>query len=56
MSDDKVKTLCAHVEEELHTQNPDAYIQLIKPAQHYCQGCGRSAVKDENLCKPTRLP
>ncbi|MGB5985262.1 MAG: hypothetical protein WBG37_08145 [Desulfobacterales bacterium] len=56
MSDDKVKTLCGHVEDELHTQNPEAYIKLIQPAKYYCQGCGRSAVKDENLCKPTSLP
>jgi hypothetical protein len=52
MSDDNKKTLCAHVEEELQIKDPQAYISLIKPAAHYCQGCGRSAAKEENLCKP----
>ena len=55
MSGDEQKTLCAYVEEELQVQNPQAYISLIKPATHYCQGCGRSAVKAENLCKPQKL-
>ncbi len=56
MSDDKNKTLCAHVEEELHVKDPKAYISLIQPATHYCQGCGRSAAKAENVCKPQQLP
>lgn len=55
MSDDGNKTLCAHVEEELHVKNPQAYIQLIQPATHFCQGCGRSAAKAENVCKPQEL-
>lgn len=56
MGDDKVKTLCGHVEDELQINDAEAYIKLIQPAQYYCQGCGRSAVKDENLCKPQKLP
>lgn len=55
MSDDNVKTLCAFVEEELQVKDPQAYISLIKPAAHYCKGCGRSAVSEENLCKPQIL-
>jgi hypothetical protein len=55
MSDDKQKTLCAYVEEEVQVNDPQAYIALIKPATHYCQGCGRSAAKAENLCKPQKL-
>ena len=55
MSDDEQKTLCAYVDEELQVNNPQAYIALINPAVHYCEGCGRSAVKAENLCKPQRL-
>ena len=55
MSDDKPKTLCAYVEEEVQVKNPQAYIALIKPATHYCEGCGRSAAKAENLCKPQKL-
>ncbi len=55
MSDDDKKTLCAFVEEGLHVKNPQAYIALIRPATHYCEGCGRSAAKAENLCKPQKL-
>jgi hypothetical protein len=55
MNDENTKTLCAHVEEELQTKDPQAYIALIKPATHYCKGCGRSAAKAENLCKPETL-
>ncbi len=54
MSDDK-KTLCAYVEEELQVKNPRAYVELIKPATHYCEGCGRSVAKAENVCKPKKL-
>lgn len=56
MSNDKQKTLCAHVEEELQVKDPSSYIELIQPATHYCQGCGRSAAKAENVCKPKELP
>lgn len=55
MGDDKVKTLCGHVEDELQVNDPAAYSKLIQPAQHFCQGCGRSAVNAENLCKPQKL-
>ncbi len=55
MSDDAHKTLCAHVEEELQVKDPQAYMVLIKPATHYCEGCGRSAAKAEYLCKPQKL-
>ncbi len=55
MNDDKQKTLCAHVEEELQVNDPKAYMALIQPATHYCKGCGRSAAKAENLCKPQKL-
>jgi hypothetical protein len=56
MNDDKPKTLCAHIEEELQVKDPQTYIALIQPATHYCEGCGRSAAKAENLCKPQKLP
>lgn len=55
MSDDKPKTLCAYVEEELHVKDPKAYIALIKPATHYCGNCGRSVAKAENVCNPKKL-
>lgn len=56
MSENKQKTLCAHVEEELQVKDPRAYIALIQPATHYCQNCGRSAARAENVCKPEKLP
>jgi len=56
MSDDNHKTLCAHIEDELHVKEPKKYIELIHPATHYCQGCGRSVAKEENVCKPQKLP
>lgn len=55
MSNDNQKTLCGHVEDELHVKDPAAYIKLIQPATHFCQGCGRSAAKPENVCKPTKI-
>lgn len=55
MSDDNNKTLCAYVEEELQVNDPKAYIALISPATHYCEGCGRSAANAENLCKPQKI-
>ncbi len=55
MSDISPKTLCAHVEEDFQTKDPQAYIKLIQPATHYCEGCGRSAAKAENICKPKEL-
>lgn len=55
MSDDNKKTLCASVEEELRVKDTQAYISLIQPAAHFCAGCGRSAAKEENLCKPKIL-
>ncbi len=55
MSDDDKKTLCAFVEEELQVKDLQTYIGLIQPATHFCAGCGRSAAKEENLCKPQIL-
>ena len=55
MSDDNKKTLCAFVEEELQVKDPQAYIALIQKATHFCAGCGRSAAKEVNLCKPQIL-
>ena len=55
MSDDNGKTLCAYVEEELHVKEPEKYIKLIQPATHYCEGCGRSVARAENVCKPKKI-
>ncbi len=49
------KTLCAWVEEELHTKHSEQYIALIHPSTHFCMNCGRSAAKAENVCKPKKI-
>lgn len=49
------KALCAHVEEETHIKDPEAYIKLIQPSIHYCEGCGRSDAKAETICKPKEI-
>lgn len=56
MSDENQKTLCDYLEEELQVKDPEAYINLIQPATHFCLGCGRSVAKAENVCKPKKLP
>lgn len=38
MNDDNNKTLCGHIEDELQVKDPQAYIALITPATHYCEG------------------
>lgn len=55
MSDNEHKTLCAHVADELQVKDPQAYLKLIRPATHFCEGCGRSAAKPENVCKPKEI-
>jgi hypothetical protein len=51
----KDKTLCALQEEGYIETNTDEFIKLIKPAQHFCKNCGRSAVNANNLCNPENL-
>ena len=55
MGDDQKKTLCGHVEKKLQVKDPQTYLSLIKPATHYCKGCGRSAAKADSLCKPKEM-
>ena len=55
MSNTEDKTLCALQEEghiESHTED---FKKLIQPARFFCQNCGRSAVRSENLCNPKDL-
>ena len=49
------KTLCALQEEGYIEKNMEDFIKLIKPAQHFCKNCGRSAVNENNLCNPENL-
>ena len=55
MSDDKNKTLCALSEEGFIDKHPKTFKKLIQPAKYYCQNCGRSAVKAQNLCNPEKI-
>ncbi len=49
------KTLCALQEEGFIESDTNAFLKLIRPAAHFCVGCGRSAVSDKNLCNPEKL-
>jgi hypothetical protein len=55
MSDTAEKTLCALQEEGFIESNTKAFKKLIRPAAHFCKNCGRSAVKEKNLCNPEKL-
>jgi hypothetical protein len=55
MSDEKEKTLCALQEEGYIDSHREAFVKLIRPARHFCQNCGRSAVSAANLCNPEKL-
>jgi hypothetical protein len=37
------------------TKNLDDYKRLVKDAKYICKACGRTAVKDTNLCVPEKL-
>ena len=55
MTDMTEKTLCAIVEEKVIESHRDVFLNLIRPAGHFCQNCGRSAVEKKNLCNPEPL-
>ena len=55
MSNVEDKTLCDLQEEGYIETNAEDFIKLIKPAQHFCKNCGRSAVNANNLCNPENL-
>ena len=55
MSDIEDKTLCALQEEGYIESHTEDFIKLIQPSRFFCQNCGRSAVRSENLCNPKAL-
>ena len=55
MSDDKIKTLCALQEEGYIESHTEDFKKLIQPARFFCENCGRSAVRPDNLCNPEDL-
>ena len=55
MNETDTKTLCALQEEGLIDADPEAFVKLIQPASFFCKNCGRSAVKNDNLCNPEAL-
>ena len=55
MGDKKEKTLCELQEEGFIEKHTEKYKSIIKNANFFCMGCGRSAARAENLCKPEKL-
>ena len=55
MSDAQEKTLCALQEEGVIESDTEFFKKLIRPAAHFCKNCGRSAVREKNLCNPEKL-
>jgi len=44
-----------HLCELLKNMTQEQYKSLIQNAQYFCQHCGRSAAKSENLCFPEKI-
>ena len=55
MEDPKNMTLCALQEEGFIRDSVEEFKRLIQPAQFFCTNCGRSAVRDDNLCNPEKF-
>ena len=55
MSDTAEKTLCTLQEEGYIQTNTEDFVKLISPAKFFCKNCGRSAVGENNLCKPEKI-
>ena len=55
MGDYKEKTLCDLQEKGFIESDTDKFKSLIQNADYFCKGCGRSAARAENLCKPEKF-
>jgi hypothetical protein len=55
MSNTEDKTLCALQEEGYIESHTEDFKKLIQPARFFCENCGRSAVRPDNLCNPEDL-
>lgn len=55
MTIDIDKTLCALQEEGFIDTDTEMFKKLIQPATAFCKNCGRSAVKEDNLCNSEKL-
>lgn len=55
MSEHQEKTLCALQEEGFIEARTAEFKKLIQPATFFCRNCGRSAVREQNLCNPDKL-
>lgn len=47
--------LCFLMYEGFHLSNSQDYKQLVRNAEYRCQGCGRTAARQENLCDPVEI-
>ncbi len=55
MAIDTDKSLCALKEEGFIDTDTEIFKTLIQPATAFCRNCGRSAVSEDNLCKPEKV-
>lgn len=49
------KKVCKLVKKELPKEDIDSYLEYILPANYLCKKCGRTARKQEFLCKPIKI-
>jgi hypothetical protein len=49
------KKVCKLVKQKLPKEDLDSYIQAILPAKYVCKKCGRTACKEDYLCKPIKM-
>ncbi|TKJ33528.1 MAG: hypothetical protein CEE38_20425 [Planctomycetes bacterium B3_Pla] len=49
------KHLCYLNNLGFQVSNPNEYRQLVGDAKFFCEGCGRAAASQKNLCKPVKL-
>lgn len=49
------KHLCYLVNLGFQVSNPEEYKPLVKDGKFYCEGCGRVAASEANVCRPAKL-
>ena len=49
------KTLCKLVKDDYLDKHMDEYIEMIDKPKYVCKKCGRSANKEDVLCKAQKI-
>ncbi len=49
------KKVCKLVKKELPKEDIESYLEYILPAKYLCKKCGRTACKEDYLCKPDKI-